>query len=135
MHSKALELYDTIFAKMGPDILVEDFYIFSIGLLPFFEHSSTVTKPQYFNILENHVFPCLAALKLAWSGLLAALLPGLDDESSEFFKRTFSMLDKMRRVLGNRIFFTELMHIFIKSRRHRLSIVNFLLKGDENECT
>eukprot|EP00727_Mastigamoeba_balamuthi_P014264 m51a1_g9460 putative mitogen-activated protein kinase kinase kinase 3-like (2820) ;mRNA; f:513979-524589 len=89
LHIKALELYDLIFERLGPDGVALNLQ-FSIGLFPLFAGASIQSKvldivEKYYVPLGSRVLPCLGSLVLA-------LLPGIEEPNGEFYTRTMRVL-------------------------------------------
>lgn len=55
-------------------------------------------KPQILDIFEQHYVPLGRRLIPALSGLVMALLPGIEEEASEFYARVLKLLHAIRRV-------------------------------------
>lgn len=126
VHSKTLEIYAVIFETTGSDRLAEDFFIYSFGLLPFFEHCPTTVKPQYFSVLDKHVLPISGSLASSRTSLFSSLVIGLEDEGSEFFKPTVALLDRLWDSFNEDLFNQGLVSCFVSSTKHRLSIMNYV---------
>ena len=62
--------------------------------------ASLSVRPLFLSIFENHILKLDAqALRPALKATILALLPGLEDETSEDFERMFSALDKLRKAI------------------------------------
>ncbi|KAH7394112.1 Dopey, N-terminal-domain-containing protein [Phaeosphaeria sp. MPI-PUGE-AT-0046c] len=100
VHQKALEVYAYIFATIGKDALARDLAIYLPGLASVPAFASLAVRPLFLSIFELHVLRLDAvALRPALKAVILALLPGLEDETSEDFERMFAALDKLRRVV------------------------------------
>ena len=86
VHLKALETYGYIFTQIGPARLAQDLFIYSIGLFPLLSEASIAVKPVLLDLYENHFLPLKKKLYPGLSGVLLALLPGIE-EVSEFTER------------------------------------------------
>lgn len=87
VHAKTLEVYLQIFTKLGKDNLAGNLAVYSYGFFPFFMHANMSVKPLLLDIFNNHFIPLKLDLLPCLSGLLSSILPGLDEEGSEFFPK------------------------------------------------
>lgn len=100
-------------AHLQPEGLKRDLQIWSSGLFPFFQYAATSVKVSYrfshcsiisastdnpifrssppqptlLNIYEAYYLPLQDALRPVMKALILALLPGLDEETGEFFDK------------------------------------------------
>lgn len=64
--------------------------------------ASLSVRPLFYSIFEEHILQLQAAqLRPAVKTLILALLPGIEDETSEDFERAISILDRLRRRCGS----------------------------------
>ncbi|KAI8058468.1 Dopey, N-terminal-domain-containing protein [Syncephalis plumigaleata] len=126
VHQKTLEVYAYILKKIGPDQLAYDLSLYAYGLFPFLQHAATSVKPQllnlfseYFLSLGQHLCPCLQSL-------LLALLPGLDEEGSEYFPQVMTLFDKIAKQVGISMFYEALWHCLLASDQCRNSGLHYL---------
>ncbi|KAL9058268.1 MAG: hypothetical protein Q9162_001867 [Coniocarpon cinnabarinum] len=97
VHSKALEIYDFIFTLLRRDGLAQDLGVFLPGLSPVLSFASLSIRPLFLTLLEKHVVNLDAsALRPALRALLLAVLPGLEEEHSEDFDRSFKVVGRLR---------------------------------------
>lgn len=64
-----------------------DLPLWSSGLFPFFEYASTSVKPTLLGIFERFYLPLQGSLRPIMRAFILALLPGLEEETGEFFER------------------------------------------------
>lgn len=103
VHQKALEVYAAIFASaQAPE---REIPLFLSGLMPVLAFASTTVKQLYATLLSDHVIPLGTVLTTYTRGIILALFPGIEDEHDEFFKVFLALMDSIREVLGNDIFF------------------------------
>ena len=86
------------------DGLKRDLSLWSSGLFPFFEYAATsvkvrifvydnlhdlpcLPKPTLLNIYDTHYLPLQANLRPITKSFILALLPGLEEETGEFFEK------------------------------------------------
>ena len=75
---------------MQPDGLKRDLPLWSSGLFPFFEYAATNVRPVVLGILEKYYIPLQEELRPIMRAFIMALLPGLEEETSEIFERVIS---------------------------------------------
>ncbi|KAG0232967.1 hypothetical protein BGW42_007780 [Actinomortierella wolfii] len=126
VHGKTLEVYAYIFETIGADQLAEDIAPFSYGLFPFLQYSSMSVRPQLLDIYEKYYLPLRERLKPCLKSFMIGLLPGLDEEGSEFFDRVLGLLDHLRRAVDEAFFFQCMWLIMISSPQHRGPALNYL---------
>ena len=96
VHLKAAEVLDLIFARLGPQGLVPQLSIWSMGLLPLLQHASSRVKPVLLTLLEKYYVPLGARLLPALPGLLLALLPGMEEETADTRDKVLELLEAVR---------------------------------------
>ena len=136
VHARALEVYSHILLVIRPDGLRRDLQIWSPGLLPFFQFASTSTKPSLLNLLDKHYLPLNEDLRPILKSLILALLPGLEEETGEFFDKVLILLDSISKSVSRQFFFENLWLAMITMPSIRLSALNYLsrkLPNDLNE--
>ncbi|KAF9975535.1 hypothetical protein BGZ73_000795 [Actinomortierella ambigua] len=126
VHGKTLEVYAYVFKTIGVDQLAEDIAPFSYGLFPFLQYSSMSVRPQLLDIYEQYYLPLRERLKPCLKSFIIGLLPGLDEEGSEFFDRVLGLLDNLRRAVDEAFFFQCMWLIMISSAQHRGPALNYL---------
>ncbi|KAI9722654.1 MAG: hypothetical protein M1812_001585 [Candelaria pacifica] len=100
VHQKALELYAYIFSLIGKDALARDLALYLPGLTSTLSFASLSVRPYFLSLVESHLLVLHAsALRPAVKALILALLPGLEDETSEDFDRTFRVLEDLQKVI------------------------------------
>lgn len=95
VHLKALETYHLVFTRIGLERLAADLPIYAGGLFPLLSYCSTSLKGPLLSLYESHLLPLGPSLAPILDGLVLAILPGLEDETSEFYGRARSLLDKV----------------------------------------
>ena len=61
--------------------------IWSSGLFPFFQFAATSVRPILLNIYEKYYLPLGEDLRPVTKAMLLALLPGMEEETGDFFDR------------------------------------------------
>ncbi|KAJ8107899.1 hypothetical protein OPT61_g8551 [Boeremia exigua] len=100
VHQKVLEVYAYIFTTIGEDALARDLTLYLPGLATTLSFASLSVRPLFLSIFENHILQLDgAALRPALKAIILALLPGLEDETSEDFERMVAALDRLREAV------------------------------------
>ncbi|KAG9286705.1 hypothetical protein G9A89_012255 [Geosiphon pyriformis] len=126
VHQKALEVYECIFQSIGVDNLVEDLAIYSQGLFPVLQYAAMSVKPQLLGIYEKYFFPIRGKLRPVMKAFIIALLPGLDEEGSEFFDKVLSHLDFLSGTVEQSFFMQSMWLVLITSPSLRIPALNYL---------
>uniref|UniRef100_A0A7S1XDU0 Dopey N-terminal domain-containing protein n=1 Tax=Compsopogon caeruleus TaxID=31354 RepID=A0A7S1XDU0_9RHOD len=127
VHLKALETYHLIFGRIGPSRMARDLPLYSAGLFPLHAYAATSLKGTLLSMYDTHYIPLGKALRPITEGLILALLPGLDDETSEFYDKTMSLLNKLQEAIeDDTIFHSSLWKAIIDTPSVRLSAATYL---------
>ncbi|KAF9137838.1 hypothetical protein BGX30_009855 [Mortierella sp. GBA39] len=126
VHGKTLDVYAYILETIGPDQLAEDITLWSYGLFPFLQYAALSVKPQLLDIYEKFYLPLKERLKPCLKSFMIGLLPGLDEEGSEFFDRVLNILDNLRKNVDETFFFQCMWLILITSSQHRGPALHYL---------
>ncbi|KAJ9093061.1 hypothetical protein QFC21_006554 [Naganishia friedmannii] len=126
VHSRSLDVYRLILLSIGPAGLVRDLQIWSSGLLPFFQYASTAVRPAVLEIYETFYLPLGAALRPITKALALALLPGIEEETGDFYDRCFVLLDRVAEAVG-RAFCCQCLFLgLLTNPGCRISAMNYL---------
>lgn len=109
--------------------MAKDLSVYSFGLFPFFEHSATLVKSSLLELYELYLIPLGIELRPSLRPLVLSIIPGLEEESSEHFGKVYELLNMIKSAAGGAEFYEALWTSLLISPRHRLAIVNFLLKS------
>ncbi|GAC98202.1 hypothetical protein PHSY_005791 [Pseudozyma hubeiensis SY62] len=126
VHQRALDVYHHILSTIGPDGLRRDLQVWTSGLLPFFQYASTSVKPSLIAIYETFYLPLQDDLRPLTKALQMALLPGLEEETSEYYERTLRLLDRISDAVTQPFFLQNLWLTLITTPSVRLAALNFL---------
>ncbi|KZO91887.1 hypothetical protein CALVIDRAFT_601960 [Calocera viscosa TUFC12733] len=138
VHQRALDVYAHILAVLGHDGLVRDLQIWSSGLFPFFQSAATSVRPTLLNIYDTHYLPLQGQLRPVMKAFILALLPGLEEETSEFFDKVLTLLDRLSGTVSPAFFLQNLWLVLLTTPSARSSALNYLsrrlpkLKADED---
>lgn len=137
VHLKALETYHIVFKRIGPARLASDIPLYAGGLFPLFSYCSTSLKAPLLSLYETHFVPLGVALSPVLDGFVLAVLPGVEEESSEFYIRSRNLLDKLGEAVGDLgVFARSLWRALLLSPPTRLSAAHYLrlkLSGDHDD--
>lgn len=137
VHLKALETYHIVFERIGPTHLAYDLPLYAGGLFPLFSYCATALKAPLLSLYENHFLPLGQNLIPVLDGFVLAVLPGVEEESSEFYIRSRNLLDKLGEAVGDiSVFARSLWRALLLSPPSRLSAAHYLrlkLSVDQDE--
>lgn len=102
VHQKALEVYTFIFGFIGKDGLAQDLSVYLPGMASTLTFASIPVRPLFLSLIENHVLKVpIGALRPALKALILALLPGLEEETSDEFETTLQILSQCKQVFSS----------------------------------
>lgn len=97
VHQKALEVYTYVFDTIGADGLSRDLPLYLPGLAPTLSFASLAVRSPFLDLLEKYFVKLDArSLRPAMRSIILALLPGLEDETSEDFDRTLRLVSSFK---------------------------------------
>ncbi|KAG5753128.1 hypothetical protein H9Q70_004249 [Fusarium xylarioides] len=100
VHQKALELYNLVFSVIGKDGLSRDLPLYLPGLATVLSFASLSVRAPYLDLLERHFLGIdPRSLRPAMKSIILALLPGLEDETSEDFDRTLRLVESFKHAI------------------------------------
>ncbi|WVQ73679.1 hypothetical protein IAR50_003259 [Cryptococcus sp. DSM 104548] len=126
VHQRALDVYTFIFSIIGVDGLNRDLTIWSSGLFPFFQYAATSVRPLLINIYETYYLPLQEHLRPATKAFILAVLPGIEEESGDFFDKILFLLDRLSGAVTPSFFLQNTFLILITSPASRLAALNYL---------
>ncbi|KAF6810329.1 cellular morphogenesis regulator [Colletotrichum sojae] len=98
VHQKALEVYNYIFSAIGKEGLSHDLPLYLPGLASTLSFASLSVRTPFLDILEHHFLELdPRSLRPAMKSIVLALLPGLEDETSEDFDRTLRLMESFKK--------------------------------------
>ena len=130
VHSKTLEVYSIIFDKVGIETLSSQCNIWIPGILPLMTYATLSVKPQLIEVYEEYILKMNSAtLKVLVKPILASLLPGIDEEGSEFQSQILQLIMTLQEALNNdSLFWQSFYLIMIKDKDHRLGGLVWMTK-------
>lgn len=97
VHQKALEVCTFIFGLIGKDGLADDLAVYLPGIASTLTFASISVRSLFLSLIEEYVLKLpTAALRPALKALILALLPGLEEESSDEFEKTIQLLNRFK---------------------------------------
>lgn len=109
--------------------LSKDLSVYSFGLFPFFEHSTTLVKNSLLDLYEIYLIPLKVGLRPSLRPLVLSIILGLEEENSEHFVKVNNLLNKIKEAAGISEFYDAIWTGLLISPHHRLAIANFILKN------
>ncbi|KAJ5923317.1 hypothetical protein N7454_008562 [Penicillium verhagenii] len=101
VHQKALEVYTYIFGLIKLEGLSHDLPLYLPGLAPTLTFASLTVRPLFLSLMEGYIVDLEPwAIRPALKAILLALLPGLEEETSDDFEPTLRIINKVREVGG-----------------------------------
>ncbi|KAF5679715.1 putative regulator of reproduction [Fusarium denticulatum] len=100
VHQKALELYNMVFSVIGKDGLSRDLPLYLPGLATVLSFASLSVRAPYLDLLERHFLGIdPRSLRPTMKSIILALLPGLEEETSEDFDRTLRLVESFKHAI------------------------------------
>ncbi|KAJ5669700.1 hypothetical protein N7462_010770 [Penicillium macrosclerotiorum] len=97
VHQKALEVYTYIFGLIKIEGLSHDLPLYLPGLAPTLTFASLTVRPLFLSLVEGYIVDLEPwAIRPALKAVLLALLPGLEEETSDDFEPTLRIINKLR---------------------------------------
>ncbi|KAF7303085.1 Dopey-N domain-containing protein [Mycena kentingensis (nom. inval.)] len=126
VHQRALDVYAHILVVLGSEGLKRDLALWSSGLFPFFEYAATSVKPALLNLYDTHYLPLQASLRPVMKSFIIALLPGLEEETGEFFEKVLGLLDRLSGTVSPAFFFQNIWLVMLTTPAARGNALNLL---------
>jgi hypothetical protein len=100
VHQKTLEVYSYIFSVIGKDGLSRDLPLYFPGLASVLSFASLTVRAPFLDLLERYFLNLNSrSLRPAMKSIILALLPGLEEETSEDFDRTLRLVEKFKAAI------------------------------------
>ncbi|KAJ5367814.1 Dopey N-terminal [Penicillium brevicompactum] len=101
VHQKALEVYTYIFGLIKLEGLSHDLPLYFPGLSPTLTFASLTVRPLFLSLVEGYIVDLEPwAIRPALKAIILALLPGLEEETSDDFEPTLRTINKLRDAAG-----------------------------------
>ncbi|KAK2791316.1 hypothetical protein FQN52_004993 [Onygenales sp. PD_12] len=99
VHQKALEVYGYIFSMLKPDGVSRDLALYLPGIAATLSFASLTVRPLFLSLVETYIVDLdPSALRPALKAVILALLPGLEEETSEDFEAALRIVNKLRNI-------------------------------------
>ncbi|PYH91975.1 hypothetical protein BO71DRAFT_458677 [Aspergillus ellipticus CBS 707.79] len=99
VHQKALEVYTYIFNLIKPEGLSHGLPLYLPGIAPTLTFASLTVRPLFLSLVETYVCGLEPwAIRPALKAIILALLPGLEEETSDDFDPTMRLVNKFREI-------------------------------------
>ena len=134
VHEVVLEVYKILINNimLRHDMkLLDNLSLFACGLFPFFANASLQNKKKFLNeiIKENLLNLNLSELTECFPGLLASLIPGLDENNESTAKDIFQTFNDFIVKLGKQNFFGIYWTLILRNDHLRPSGIKFLIEN------
>ncbi|CAG7934177.1 unnamed protein product [Penicillium olsonii] len=101
VHQKALEVYTYIFGLIKLEGLSHDLPLYLPGLAPTLTFASLTVRPLFLSLIEGYIVDLEPwAIRPALKSIILALLPGLEEETSDDFEPTLRTINKLKDAAG-----------------------------------
>ena len=135
VHEVVLDIYKILFTNImvKQDMqLMDNLALYASGLFPFFSHASLQNKNKFLNdiVRDNLLSINPDELTLCFPGLLASLIPGLDDNNESTTKLIFQAFEDFLIKLKNKqIFFGSYWTLLLRNKQLRTSGIKYLIEN------
>jgi hypothetical protein len=135
VHEVVLEIYKILITNImvKQDMqLMDNLALYCSGLFPFFSHASLQNKEKFLNdiVKLNLLSIDPDELTLCFPGLLASLIPGLDDNNESTTKLIFQAFEDFITKLNNKqTFFGSYWTLLLRNKHLRSSGLKYLVEN------
>ena len=135
VHEVVLDVYKTLITNImvKQDMqLMDNLALYASGLFPFFSHASLQNKKKYLDdiVKDNLLSINSDELTLCFPGLLASLIPGLDDNNESTTKLIFQAFEDLITKLNNKqTFFGSYWTLLLRNKHLRTSGMKYLIEN------
>ena len=135
VHEVVLDIYKILFTNImvKEDMqLMDNLALYASGLFPFFSHASLQNKNKFLNdiVRDNLLSINPDELTICFPGLLASLIPGLDDNNDSTTKLIFQAFEDFLVKLNNKqTFFGSYWTLLLRNKQLRTSGIKYLLEN------
>ena len=134
VHDVILDIYKNLLYNImcKQDMyLMDNLGLYLSGLFPFFSHASLPNKNKFLNdiVKDNLLSINSDELTLIFPGLLASLIPGLDDNNESTTKLIYQAFEDLFTKLNNKqTFFGSYWTLLLRNKHLRTSGIKYLLE-------
>ncbi|KAH3759450.1 Protein dopey [Pelomyxa schiedti] len=126
VHSKALEVYEHMFARIHPEVFAQEIGMYSVGIFALFPPATMTVKPKILKLIDQYYLPQKKFLIPCLKGLVMSLLSGIEEQSSEFYPQVLQMLDTIRRDSDETEFFRAVWKSLMQNGSVRFAALHYL---------
>ncbi|KAK6090331.1 hypothetical protein P3W45_000688 [Vairimorpha bombi] len=132
VHKKVLETYSIIFQTISEDELVDNFGIYTLGLLNFGCHSRILVMGSYLRVIDKYIIGLGKRIEPFTINILFGLLPSIESESNEYYRKSTDIINKFKEKISEKVFYLSFWNIFLQSGSSRLSVISYLMNEKIN---
>ena len=147
VHEIDLDIYSMLFdniKKNNNNFMGDNLGLYSAGLFPFFVYASAQNKIKFLNdiIIKHYLTLEISEFKLSLSGMLASILPALEEQNENMQKLIREVFLEARKKCGDEFFFGTLWSIVFRNKKLRIDCIKYIneeippyneILQDENE--
>ena len=133
VHEVVLDIYNVILHNIiskNEAKLMDNLGLYACGLFPFFNNASLANKAKYLNIIVKNNLLCIDIneLILCLPGLLASIIPGLDDNNEKINNMIYETLDSIKLRIKEHTFFGVYWTLILRNKHIRASGMKYLVE-------
>ena len=133
VHEVVLDIYNVILHNIiskNEAKLMDNLGLYSCGLFPFFQNASLTNKEKYLEIIVKKNLLCIDPneLILCLPGLLASIIPGLDDNNDKMTQLIYDTLDIIKLRIKDHTFYGIYWTLILRNKHIRTSGMKYLLE-------
>ena len=133
IHEVVLDIYNVILHNIiskNEAKLMDNLGLYACGLFPFFQNASLTNKEKYLDIIVKNNLLCIDSneLILCLPGLLASIIPGLDDNNDRMTQLIYDILDIIKLKLKEHTFYGVYWTLILRNKQIRTSGMKYLLE-------
>ena len=131
VHELNLDIYSMLFDNIkqnNNNFMGDNLGLYSAGLFPFFIYASAQNKIKFLNdIIKKHYLTLdLSEFKLSLSGMLASILPALEEQNEVMQKMIREVFMIAREKCGDEFFFGTLWSIVFRNKKLRIDCIKYI---------
>ena len=131
VHEIDLDIYSMLFDNIklnNNNFMGDNLGLYSAGLFPFFVYASAQNKMKFLNdIIKKHYLTLeISEFKLTLSGMLASILPALEEQNEQMQKLIREVFLTAREKCGDEFFFGTLWSIVFRNKKLRINCIKYI---------
>ena len=131
VHEIDLDIYSMLFENIkqnNNNFMGDNLGLYSAGLFPFFIYASAQNKIKFLNdIIKKHYLTLeISEFKLSLSGILASILPALEEQNEVMQKIIREVFLSAREKCGDEYFFGTLWSIVFRNKKLRIDCIKYI---------